>query len=75
MQGKHLRRLSCPSLSGQDLQQAHIIAGEKNSILTLYKCEYSRTPVTRTRITRTPLLTRSLNSLGFDPTFQSFLLG
>ena len=35
MQGKHLRRLSCPSLSGQDLQQAHVIAGKKkNGILT-----------------------------------------
>ncbi|PFX30955.1 rho guanine nucleotide exchange factor 28-like isoform X3 [Stylophora pistillata] len=30
MQGKHLRRLSCPSLSAQDLQQAQIIAGMKS---------------------------------------------
>ncbi|KAJ7385330.1 A kinase (PRKA) anchor protein 13 [Desmophyllum pertusum] len=29
MQARHLRRLSCPSLSGQDLQQAHVIAGIK----------------------------------------------
>ncbi|XP_020626886.1 rho guanine nucleotide exchange factor 28-like isoform X3 [Orbicella faveolata] len=29
LQGKHLRRLSCPSLSAQDLQQAHVIAGIK----------------------------------------------
>ena len=28
MQGKNLRRLSCPSLSAQDLQQAQVIAGK-----------------------------------------------
>lgn len=30
MQGKNLRRLSCPSLSAQDLQQAQVIAGMKS---------------------------------------------
>ncbi|XP_073242389.1 rho guanine nucleotide exchange factor 28-like isoform X6 [Porites lutea] len=29
MQARHLRRLSCPSLSGQDILQAHIIAAGK----------------------------------------------
>lgn len=28
MQARHMRRLSCPSLSGQDILQAHVIAGK-----------------------------------------------